>query len=62
MKSNYAVSLFVAIALIVSSNSTAQERSGRPFWRPVVMGTHGMVVAEHPLEAIVGMRCRIVNR
>ena len=56
MKSNYAVFSFVVIALIVSSNITAQERSGRPFWRPVVMGTHGMVVAEHPLEAIAGMK------
>ena len=23
----------------------------RPFWRPVVMGTRGMVSAEHPLES-----------
>ena len=27
----------------------------QPFWRPVVMGTHGMVAAEHPLEARAGM-------
>ena len=28
----------------------------RPFWRPVIMGTHGMVAAEHPLEAMAGMK------
>ena len=33
----------------------AQEPDGRPFWRPVVMGTFGMVAAEHPLETIAGM-------
>ncbi len=33
----------------------AQQPSDRPFWRPVVMGTFGMVAAEHPLEAIAGM-------
>ena len=28
----------------------------RPFWRPVIMGTYGMVAAEHPLEAMAGMK------
>ena len=28
----------------------AAEPSDRPFWRTVVMGTNGMVAAEHPLE------------
>jgi len=27
----------------------------QPFWRPVLMGTHGMVAAEHPLEARAGL-------
>jgi len=27
-----------------------------PFWRTVVMGTRGMVAAEHPLEALAGLR------
>ncbi|MDA2937951.1 gamma-glutamyltransferase [Acidobacteria bacterium AH-259-A15] len=34
----------------------AQHPSERPFWRPVVMGTKGMVAAEHPLEAVAGMK------
>ncbi len=34
---------------------SARQPSERPFWRPVVMGTYGMVAAEHPLEAIAGM-------
>ncbi len=34
---------------------TAQQPDERPFWRPVVMGTFGMVAAEHPLETIAGM-------
>lgn len=29
--------------------------SDRPFWRPVIMGTHGMVTAEHPLAAQAGL-------
>jgi len=33
----------------------AQQPAEQPFWRPVVMGTFGMVAAEHPLEAIAGM-------
>lgn len=36
--------------------ATAQAPADRPFWRPVVMGTRGMVAAEHPLEAVAGMR------
>src|SRR5262245_43295851 len=27
-----------------------------PFWRTVIMGTHGMVSAEHPLQARAGLR------
>ncbi|MEE3185216.1 MAG: gamma-glutamyltransferase, partial [Gemmatimonadota bacterium] len=32
----------------------AQSPSEAPFWRPVVMGTFGMVAAEHPLESMAG--------
>jgi len=39
--------------LLLASASSAQEQ---PFWRPVVMGSEAMVVAEHPLEALAGMK------
>ena len=32
----------------------AQDPSSLPYWRTVVQGTHGMVAAEHPLEAMAG--------
>ncbi|MBI1787667.1 MAG: gamma-glutamyltransferase [Acidobacteria bacterium] len=32
------------------------QSEGRPHWRTVVLGTHGMVAAEHPLEARAGLR------
>ncbi len=28
----------------------------QPFWRPVILGTHGMVAAEHPMEALAGVK------
>jgi gamma-glutamyltranspeptidase/glutathione hydrolase len=34
----------------------AQSGAGAPTWRPVVMGKNGMVAAEHPLQALAGMR------
>jgi gamma-glutamyltranspeptidase/glutathione hydrolase len=33
----------------------AQEPAARPYWRTVVQGTHGMVAAEHPLEAMAAL-------
>lgn len=39
--------------LLVAAVSVAQEQ---PYWRPVVMGTETMVVAEHPLEALAGLK------
>jgi gamma-glutamyltranspeptidase/glutathione hydrolase len=42
--------------LMISFTLLAQNPADRPFWRPVIMGTHGMVAAEHPLEAIAGMK------
>ena len=40
---------------IVSATLIAQDPTARPFWRTVVMGTHGMVSAEHPLEALAAL-------
>src|SRR2546430_1798690 len=34
----------------------AQSGGGAPTWRPVVMGKNGMVAAEHPLQALAGLR------
>ena len=33
-----------------------QSGAGAPTWRPVVMGKNGMVAAEHPLQAVAGLR------
>jgi gamma-glutamyltranspeptidase/glutathione hydrolase len=41
----------VAAALFVAATLPGQSQ---PFWRTVVLGTHGMVAAEHPLEALAG--------
>ena len=34
----------------------AQSDAGAPTWRPIVMGKNGMVAAEHPLQALAGLR------
>ncbi|MBT3958868.1 MAG: gamma-glutamyltransferase [Gemmatimonadales bacterium] len=39
---------------ITSSPAAAQAPADAPVWRPVVMGTYGMVAAEHPLEVMAG--------
>ena len=44
-----------ALFVFTFGGVAAQERDERAFWRPVVMGTFGMVAAEHPLETIAGM-------
>lgn len=49
------ITTFVTIMAITWPLS-AQPTAERPFWRPVVMGTHGMVAAEHPLEAMAGWK------
>lgn len=41
----------VSIACWLAGALAAQSQ---PFWRTVVLGTHGMVAAEHPLEAMAG--------
>lgn len=48
------ISLIFLSALAAAALAAAQDPQSRPFWRPVVMGTHGMVAAEHPLEALAG--------
>ena len=42
----------VLAALLAGMVLPAQTQ---PFWRTVVLGTHGMVAAEHPLEAMAGL-------
>jgi gamma-glutamyltranspeptidase / glutathione hydrolase len=34
----------------------AQSAAGSPTWRPVIMGRNGVVAAEHPLQALAGLR------
>ena len=41
--------------VVTSGAILAQVPSDRPFWRTVVMGTHAMVAAEHPLEALAAL-------
>ena len=50
-----ATTLLVLTASLDGGALFAQEPNETPFWRPVVMGTFGMVAAEHPLETIAGM-------
>src|ERR1700692_1348446 len=45
--------IFLLIATL-SLAASAQEPPSRPYWRTIVRGTHGMVAAEHPLEAMAG--------
>ena len=40
----------LVIGLLISAPLTADKPNDSPFWRPVLMGTNGMVAAEHPLE------------
>jgi gamma-glutamyltranspeptidase/glutathione hydrolase len=50
-----ATSTLLSATGLNGSGLLAQQPAERPFWRPVVMGTFGMVAAEHPLETIAGM-------
>src|ERR1700686_3411158 len=45
--------LTLAFALCLAASG--QEPAARPYWRTIVRGTHGMVAAEHPLEARAGL-------
>jgi gamma-glutamyltranspeptidase/glutathione hydrolase len=46
--------IFLLIATL-SLAASAQDPAARPYWRTIVRGTHGMVAAEHPLEAMAGL-------
>jgi hypothetical protein len=46
--------LFVALFCTACLAQDAPEVKN-PIWRTVVMGTHGMVAAEHPLQARAGV-------
>ena len=50
--------VLVAVFTLIFTPAPAlsQAAAERPFWRPVVMGTFGMVAAEHPLEAMAGWK------
>src|SRR5580704_1026777 len=49
--------LFIAMSIITLGQEVlAQSGEGAPTWRPVVMGKNGMVAAEHPLQALAGLR------
>ena len=41
-----------AIALTLTA---AAQDAPRPYWRTILQGTHGMVAAEHPLQAMAGL-------
>src|SRR6266852_2166648 len=42
------------LAVVALSVAAGEEPAARPYWRTIVRGTHGMVAAEHPLEAMAG--------
>src|SRR5947209_4964554 len=52
------VSLCFSTATLVAQQAIAQVNQGAQAWpwRTVVMGLHGMVSAEHPLQARAGLR------
>src|SRR5712692_1040086 len=47
-------SLLISFA-VVTLSLAAEEPAARPYWRTIVRGTHGIVAAEHPLEAMAGL-------
>src|SRR5437762_8234300 len=49
--------LLIAMSIITLGQEVlAQSGEGAPTWRPVVMGKNGIVAAEHPLQALAGLR------
>lgn len=51
------ICFFVAMSIITLGEDVwAQSGAGSPTWRPLVMGKNGMVAAEHPLQALAGVR------
>jgi len=47
---------FMAVSIITLGEEVWAQSGGMPTWRPVVMGKNGMVAAEHPLQALAGLR------
>src|SRR6266581_4345769 len=47
------LSAFAVVTL--SLTAAGEEPAARPYWRTIVRGMHGMVAAEHPLEALAGL-------
>src|SRR5437667_9755730 len=45
------LAVLTAFAIVTAG----QEPAARPDWRTIVRGTHGLVAAEHPLEAMAGL-------
>jgi len=49
-------SLLITFALMMLTFAAmGEEPAARPYWRTIVRGTHGMVAAEHPLQAMAGL-------
>jgi gamma-glutamyltranspeptidase/glutathione hydrolase len=49
--------IFLVMSIITLGEEVwGQSGAGAPTWRPVVMGKNGMVAAEHPLQAVAGLR------
>jgi gamma-glutamyltranspeptidase/glutathione hydrolase len=47
----------IAMSIITLGEEVwAQSGAGAPTWRPIVMGKNGIVAAEHPLQALAGLR------
>lgn len=44
----------IVALLLITCSLAGQKPSEQPFWRTVLMGTNGMVAAEHPLQAMAG--------
>jgi gamma-glutamyltranspeptidase / glutathione hydrolase len=47
------LSALVAMTLVLTASG--EEPAARPYWRTIVQGTHGMIAAEHPMEAMAGL-------
>ena len=45
----------IGLTFLALSLAAGEEPAARPYWRTIVRGTHGMVAAEHPLEALAGL-------
>ncbi|HTM48239.1 MAG TPA: gamma-glutamyltransferase family protein [Bryobacteraceae bacterium] len=48
--------LIACTALSLTLTAAGEEPAARPYWRTLVRGTHGMVAAEHPLQAMAGLK------